>query len=103
MSVKELDTQRDGDLHARRRCVPASSGNSRCSIVDGVEDARRGQLHPPRARPWREAGLRIAHHLAVSPKSTRRSLVPEHADGRGARPEAFAGAGAGGGGARLAR
>ncbi|CAD6224977.1 unnamed protein product [Miscanthus lutarioriparius] len=61
---EELDTQRDGDLHARRRCVPVSSGNSRCSIVDGVEDARRGQLHPPRARPWREAGLRVAHHLA---------------------------------------
>ena len=74
---KELDTQRDGDLHARRRCVPASSGNSRCSVVDGVEDARRDQLHPPRARPWREAGLRVAHHLAVSPKSTRRSLVLE--------------------------
>ena len=102
MSVKELDTQRDGDLHARRRCVPASSGNSRGSIVvDGVEDARRGQLHPPRARPWREAGLRVAHHLAVS-RRARRSLVPEQMAAALARPEAFAGDGAGGGGARLA-
>ena len=91
MSVKELDKQRGGDLHARRRCVPASSGNSRCSVVDGVEDARRDQLHPPRARPWREASLRVAHHLAVSRRGVRwcrsmqmaaalaqrRSLVPE--------------------------
>ncbi|CAD6341851.1 unnamed protein product [Miscanthus lutarioriparius] len=46
-------------------------GTLDAEVVNGIEDAHRGQLHPPRARPWQEAGLRAAHHLVVHQQGVR--------------------------------